>query len=148
MPDRFVTGGRSVTTTPSNTIPLGSLYGSAAGRLSIKEIGVFNTTTNAVCVGLCRITTTGTRGAATSIGKFDIADTQTPGGVGYLTHSAGPTLTALPFIATLGAAAGAGIVWTFGENGLVIPATADNGVGIYIPTGTGQHCDFYFVWDE
>jgi len=145
---RFVTGGRSVTTVPSATIPLGSLYGAAARQLTIVEIGIFNTTVTAVCVGLCRITTTGTRGAATTIGKFDIADLQTPTGLGYLTHSVGPTLTGLPFQATLGAAAGAGIVWTFGGAGLKVPAVADNAIGIYIPTGTGQHCDFYFVWDE
>ena len=145
---RFVTGGRSVTTVPSATIPLGSLYGAAARQLTIVEIGIFNTTVTAVCVGLCRITTTGTRGAATTIGKTDIADLQTPTGVGYLTHSVGPTLTGLPYQATLGAAAGAGMVWTFGGKGLVVPAVADNAVGIYIPTGTGQHCDFWFVWDE
>lgn len=146
--DRFVTGGRSVTTTPSASIPLGSLYGAAGGRIHITEIGVFNTTTTAVAVGLARLTTTGTRGSATTIGKLDIANTQTPIALGYLTHSAGPTLTMLPYRAILGAAAGAGFVWTFGGDGLVIPATADNGIGIVIPDGTGQHCDFYFAWIE
>ena len=145
---RFVTGGRAVTTTPSASIPLGSLYGAAARQLKIVEIGVFNTTTTAVAVGLARLTTAGTVGSATTIAKLDIADAQTPTGVGYLTHSAGPTLTMLPYRAILGAAVGAGFVWTFGGNGLIVPATANNGVGIVIPDGTGQFCDFYFVWDE
>jgi|WetSurMetagenome_2_1015567.scaffolds.fasta_scaffold1124302_1 hypothetical protein len=145
---RFVTGGRSVTTTPSASIPLGSLYASASVKLRVVEIGVFNTTTNAVAVGLARLTTTGTRGSATTIGKLDDDNPIAAVGTGYLTHSAGPTLTMLPYRAILGAAAGAGFVWTFGGFGLVIAATANNGIGIMVPDGTGQHCDFYFVWDE
>jgi hypothetical protein len=50
--------------------------------------------------------------------------------------------------ASLGAAVGAGIIWTFGGNGLEIPAGTGNGVGIITPTGTGQLCDCYIVWDE
>jgi hypothetical protein len=53
--------------------------------------------------------------------------------------------------AALGAAIGSGIIWTFGGGktpGLIVPNTANDGMGIIIPTGTGQVCDIYFVWDE
>jgi len=146
---RFVTGGTSVTVVPSATLPAGTLYGAAARQLTVVELAVFNTTTTAVIVGLCRTTTAGTVGAATTIGKLDIADLQTPTGVGYLNHqSGGPTLTGLPYTALLGAAVGAAYCFTFGGKGLVIPAVANNGLGIYIPEGTGQHLRWYAVWDE
>ena len=49
---------------------------------------------------------------------------------------------------TLGAAVGSGWVWTFGDEGLQIPEGTANGIGIYIPTGTGQILDYYIFWDE
>ena len=49
---------------------------------------------------------------------------------------------------TLGAAAGAGVIWTFGNGGIVVPSGTANGIGIIVPTGTGQICDIEFTWDE
>jgi len=66
------------------------------------------------------------------------------------THSStGPTITGGFYAtATLGAAAGAGIIWTFGERGILIPKGTGNGVGIVVATGTGQILDWYIIWDE
>jgi hypothetical protein len=49
---------------------------------------------------------------------------------------------------TLGAAAGAGVIWTFGNGGIVVPSGTANGIGIIVPTGTGQICDIEYTWDE
>ena len=50
--------------------------------------------------------------------------------------------------ASLGAAIGSGVIWTFGDAGLVIVLGTANGIGIHCPTGTGQICDYYIDWDE
>jgi hypothetical protein len=49
----------------------------------------------------------------------------------------------------LGAAVGSAFVWTFGGDvGLNANVGTGNGIGIYIPTGTGQVLDWYIVWSE
>jgi hypothetical protein len=48
----------------------------------------------------------------------------------------------------LGAAIGAGVIWTFGDAGIRIPVGAANGVGVVVENGTGQACQIYAVWDE
>jgi hypothetical protein len=48
----------------------------------------------------------------------------------------------------LGAAIGAGVIWTFGDQGIRIPTGTANGVGVVVENGTGQACQVYMVWDE
>ena len=66
------------------------------------------------------------------------------------THSgSAPTLgDDLGYRASLGAAVGAGVIWTFGDVGISITKGIANGVGIIVATGTGQVLDWYAVWDE
>lgn len=41
------------------------------------------------------------------------------------------------------------MVWTFSDEGLIIPSGANtNGIGLLCPTGTGQIIDFYIIWEE
>jgi hypothetical protein len=40
------------------------------------------------------------------------------------------------------------VIWTFGDSGIRIVLGTANGLGVSCPTGTGQLCDLYFVWDE
>jgi hypothetical protein len=143
---RYSAGARS-TGAGSTTLPLGSIYAAASNTLTLREIGVFNTTTTAVSIKLSRASTTGTVGAAiTPAGHspFHRAATATP----VNTHTVAPTLTDLGYRAPLAAAIGSGVIWTFPDDGLVIGAGATNGVCIICATGTGQICDFYIVWDE
>lgn len=130
----------------TNLLPAGSLYAIAAKPLYVVEVAVWNTTTTATAVALQRLTTAGT---ATGITEFSEDTESTPDGAAFNTHSVGPTITA-GFIrkAMLGAAVGSGIIWTFGGRGLRIPAGTANGIGLTVPTGTGQVWDFEFVWDE
>lgn len=132
----------------STTLPIISLYAGASIAGRIREIGVFNTTTSALALALRRLTTAGTQGTglteapheptapAASCSAFD-------------THTANPTLgDDLGYRASLGAAIGAGVIWTFGDAGLLIPVGTGNGIGVIVATGTGQICDAYIVWDE
>lgn len=142
---RCSVGGRT------NAVPTAargpSLYAAAAsGQLIVREVGVFNTTATAVAVSLGIATSAGTQGTGlTEVNESD--QTHTILGTGFQTHTADATLTNTRH-ASLGAAVGAGIIYTFGENGLQIPEGTGNGVVITCHTGTGQHLDFYFVWDE
>jgi hypothetical protein len=114
----------------------------------ILEIGVFNTTTTAVCVAVGRATTNTTPGTAlTEVGETDTA--QTPAATAFDTHGADQTaFGSVVRRATLGAAAGAGVIWTFSDQGMYIPASTTAGVVLFVPTGTGQVLDYYFVWRE
>ena len=141
---RYTVGARA-SGAGSATLPIGSLYAAAAVGGKVREVGVFNTTTTALVVGLCTLTSAGTQGSGLTEAKYD-PSTATPSCSGFNTHTVAPTLADLGYRADLGAAVGAGIIWTFGDTGLVIPVGTGNGVGIYVPTGTGQICDFYIVW--
>lgn len=132
----------------STTLPIGSLYATAACMPTIYEIGVFNTTATAVALALRRLTTAGTQGTGQS--ELPISDpAATAVATAFDVHSGGPTITAGNLrVALLGAAVGAGVIWTFGDRGLTIPSGTGNGVGIIPLTGTGQICDLYIEWDE
>lgn len=144
---RFVVGARQASAATS-TNPGGSLYSNGTVSLKLVEIGVSNTTATQCMIALCRITTAGTQGAALTEAEYD-ESAPAPTGAGFNTHtSTGPTISDLGYRATVGAAYGAGVIWTFGDRGLIVPAASNNGIGIYVPNGTGQICDFYFVWDE
>jgi hypothetical protein len=108
---------------------------------------VFNTTTTATSVALYRATTLGTTSANFTARSED--SEITPVGVLVNDWSADPTITAGPFAqGALGAAIGAGVIWTFGGEGIRVPAGTANGVVLAVPVGTGQIWDCYFVWDE
>jgi hypothetical protein len=144
---RYSVGARAAAI-GSATIPLGSLYATASVNFRLREVGVFNTTTTAVVVAMCRLTTTGTRGSTLTEFALDHSSVAASA-EGFNSHTVGPTLADGGYRATLGAAAGAGVIWTFGgDAGINVNAATTNGIGIYTPTGTGQICDFYFVWDE
>lgn len=131
----------------SSTLPIISLYGVAGSGAKIVEIGVFNTTAVAVGLKLVRLSTAGTSSAITAFLEYEPNAPPavcTPRG----THSStGPTITESGYFVRLGAAIGAGVIFTFGTAGLEVTLGTANGIGV-IPTGTGQVCDAYIVWDE
>lgn len=142
---RCSVGGR--TDALPTTVRGPSLYATASsGSLWVVEIGVFNTTTTAVAIAIGVATAAGTVGTAlTEVNETD--QTHTILGTGFNTHTANATLTNTRH-SSLGAAIGSGLIYTFGERALQIPEGTANGVVITCPTGTAQHLDFYFVWDE
>lgn len=124
-----------------------SLYATAAIRPQIKEVGVFNTTATACAVALVRASATGTQGAAlTEVCTSD--DSSAIVATAFNTHTADATVTAAIRQASLGAAIGSGVIWTFDDGELIIDNATTAGLVITCPTGTGQHLDFYIAWRE
>jgi hypothetical protein len=135
----------------STTLPIASLYATAAVRPKLVEVGVFNTTATAVAIALKRLTTAGTQGS-TQTATYEDDNSQAAVTTPKDTHTVAPTITAVAMRqAVLGGAVGSGIIWTFGggkTSGIIIPNSTGDGVGLVIATGTGQICDVHFVWDE
>lgn len=142
---RYSSGVR--TAVGSSTLPIISIYSAAAVRGAIREIGIFNTVATGVSLRLKRLTSTGTQGAAQTEAKHD-PDSVAASCAVFTTHTANPALgDDLGYGAALGAAIGSGIIWTFGDTGLLLPTGTANGIGILV-VGTGQVCDTWIVWDE
>jgi hypothetical protein len=124
-----------------------SLYATTGVRPQIREIGIFNTTATACAVAIVRATATGTQGAAlTEVSCSD--DSHAVVGTGFNTHTADATVGAALRQASLGAAVGSGVIWTWNPTDFIVDNLTTAGVVIICPTGTGQHLDFYIDWDE
>ena len=137
------------TSAGSTTLPICALVGGTGGRIRITEIGVFNTTSTAVSLVLCRLSTAGTPGTAATSRLTDAADAATAVGTLRNTYSStAPTTTDLGIGFPLAAAVGTGVVLTFPDDTLTIPATANAGIGILVESGTGQACRVWFRWSE
>lgn len=143
---RYSIAGRS-TIAGTAVRALASLYAAAGSGFKLREVGVFNTTSTACAIALVRLTATGTQGAGLTEAEYD-QDAPAPAATGFAGHTADATVGQVLRQAALGAAVGSGVIFTFGDTGIVVPAGASGGVGIIIPTGTGQICDYYFDWDE
>lgn len=144
---RFASGFRTAGA-GSTTLPIASLYAVATRTPRIYQIGVFNTTSTAVAIALRRATTVGTAGTARD--RLPVDDPVAVSLVSVVdTHTVAPTLTAGAIrTATLGAAVGSGVIWTFSERGAEIAPATTNGLCIVPLTGTGQICDVYIEWSE
>ena len=143
----FVAGGLS--TAGSTTLPVFALVGSASVQARVLEIGVFNTTSTAVALKLCRLTTAGTPGAAATIDKMNPQDPEAAVAALRNTYSStAPTTSDLGYRCVLGAAVGSGFVWTFADYDLVTLVAANAGIGCLVENGTGQALQFYVKWRE
>jgi hypothetical protein len=147
---RFSIGGIA-SAAATATLPAVTLAGASTGGGRLRECGIFNTTATAFYASLRQFSTAGTRGAA--VGSIKWGGTAGPAvalctGADANTSTA-PTLVAGTFrIAELPAAIGGGVIWTFGDTGLELPAGTANMFGILCPSGTGQVFTYYFDWDE
>lgn len=143
---RFAIAGRA-TVVGTTVRGQASLFATTGVRPRIKEIGVFNTTTTAFAIAVVRFTNA--TGVGTGLTEVTVTDTaQAAIATGFAGHTADGAVGSPIRQASLGAAIGSGVIFTFGEPGLVIPNTAADGVGIIIPTGTGQIGDYYIEWEE
>ena len=142
-----------LTTAGTSVRPMMSLYSPAASTGVLREVGCFNTTAIAVAIRLVRLSDTGTQGAGLVEAPYNV---KKPPALctAFTTHTADATVAFdLGYRAVLGAAVGSGVIWTFGDDGLMI-GVADaveavgNGIGLILENGTGQACQAYFVWDE
>jgi hypothetical protein len=132
----------------STTLPLISLYSAAAVGAKLREIGITNTTATAVDLKLVRLTTAGTQGAGLVEGKHD-PDSNTAQCTAFTSHTVAPTLgDDMGYRVSLNGSVGAGVIWSFGDQGIRIPVGTANGLGVIVENGTGQACEIYLVWDE
>jgi hypothetical protein len=128
--------------------PLISLFSAASVGAKVREIGLFNTSAVAVDVKLARLTAQGTPGSGLTEGEHD-PDGAAASCTAFATHSADATVgDDLGYRASIGAAVGSGVIWTFGDQGIRIPVGTANGVGVLVENGTGQALQAYIVWDE
>lgn len=144
---KFVAG--LTTTAGSTTLPLAALVGGTGGRIRITEIGVFNTTSTAVNLVLCRLSTAGTPGTAATSRLTDAGDAAAAVGTLRNTYtSTAPTTTELGIGFPLSAAVGSGVVLTFPDDTLTIPPTANAGIGFLLESGTVQVVRLWMRWHE
>jgi hypothetical protein len=120
-----------------------SVFATATKAFALREVGVFNTTTNGVAVALVFFTNATGVGAGLTEVQWDQGDA-VPQATAFAGHTADGAVTAALRQASLGA----GVIWTFGDAGLEVPKGTANGIGIICPTGTGQILDYYFDWEE
>jgi len=144
---RFSIAGRA-TVVGTSARAIASLFAVAASGGAIREIGVFNTTSTALAVGVIRFSAATNVGTGLTEAQYNTAN-PAPQCTGFAGHTGdGTTTGGVIRQASVAAAVGAGVIFTFGDTGLIIPIGTANGIGIYIPTGTGQICDYYIDWDE
>jgi hypothetical protein len=126
---------------------IASLFAIASRTMKLREVGIFNTTSTAVAASLVRFTNATGVGAGLTEVQWDEA-APAPNGTGFAGHTADGAVGSAIRQAVLPAAVGGGVIWTFGDTGLIVAAGTANGIGIICPTGTGQILDYYFDWDE
>ena len=137
------------TSAGSTTLPLCALVGGTGGRIRITEIGVFNTTSTAVNLVLCRLSTAGTPGTAATSRLTDQGDGATAVGALRNTYTGtAPTTTELGIGFPLPAAVGAGLIMTFPDDTLTIDKVANSAIGLLVESGAGQACRVWFRWAE
>jgi len=143
---RVAVAGRS-TVAGTTLRAIASVFATAACRPRIMEIGVFNTTTSAVAISVVRFTNaTGVGAGLTEVVLDDFL--HTPIATGFAGHTADGAVGSPVRQASLGAAIGSGVIFTFGGVGLLIDDGTANGMGVICPTGTGQILDYYYEWEE
>lgn len=147
---RFSAGARCAA--PTTTLPSFAVYAAAGSGGTLRELSIFNATDVAFEVVLQRLTTAGTATTIT-MGAGSKHNNNSPVAVCVAKRdftSTPPTKETgdLGYRAVIGAAKGSGIVFTFGDTGLVIPAGTANGIGVLLETGTGQIAQCYAAWDE
>lgn len=137
--------GLTTTSVPTTTRPPFGLYNTAAVVAQLREAGVSNTSSTACAFNVSLLTATGTTTAQTEQKHRDLTPAPT---CQVVTWSADPTVgSSLGYRQQLGAAVGAGVIWTFGGDGLQAPVGVANGLAV-AANSTSQNVECYIVWDE
>jgi len=131
----------------STTLPSASLYAGANKNKRLFEVHGFGTVATESRYLLRRLDTAGTKPAVVVDAPYDSNGPAAEAGVSG-THTVGPTLDEIFERLVFGASIGAGVILTFGKEGILIPNGTANGIGVVLNTGTGQVIDWTFVWEE
>ena len=127
---------------------IASVFAVSGHGFRLRECGAFNTTVTDVAIALVRFTNATGVGAGLTEVQWDVEHDVTPTMTAFAGHTADGAVGSPLRQAYLGAAKGAGVIWTFGDYGICVNAGTANGIGIICPTGTGQILDFYYDWEE
>lgn len=133
--------------------PIADLAASATDRYRLLELGVFVSamtgTTPVLTMGLFRSTALGTRTTPTTVLAEDNADAAGTATVATA-WSANPTNAATPMRRFVVNAVGAGVVWTWPQNGLMVANSLSLVLQAITVAGTTPNftLDGYFVIDE
>jgi hypothetical protein len=142
-------GGFRTAGAGSTTLPVASLFATAATAPRLYQIAAFNTTTTAVVLALRLATADGTPGAARDELSWDSSQQGTAVCTLFDTHTVTPTMTTGNLaLLPLGAAIGSGVIRTFEGDGIAIPKGTGSGLVLIPLTGTGQIVDVDFYWRE
>jgi hypothetical protein len=125
-----------------------SVFSTSTQGFVLREVGVFNTTATEVAVALVFFTNATGVGTALTEVEWNQPLDPAPVMTAFAGHTADGAVTAAVRQATLGAVKGSGVIWTFGDCGLVVPLGTANGIGVICPIGTGQILDYYYDWEE
>ncbi len=130
--------------------PVASLFGVAGGGGHVVSVSLWNpaSLSTASEYRICRITTAGTMGSTITAVKY-LPNGPANACLAKDSHTATDCVVDANAVdvAVLGAAAGAGVILTFGDRGFNIDNATASGIGI-VPVGTGQLIKVGFVWDE
>lgn len=131
----------------SVTLPAASVYAGSDIDSRLMEVHAFNTSSTECFYNLIRLDTAGTKPSAVDDAPYHPGGPAAGGGV-HGTHTVAPTLDEIFERLVFGAAIGAGVILTFGKEGLLIPKGIANGIGLVLESGTLQLLNVTFVWEE
>lgn len=143
---RYSIAGRS-TVVGTSARAIASLFAPAGSNGRLVSVAIFNTTAVAVAAALVRFTNATNVGAGLTEAEYDEA-APPPLCTGFAGHTGDGGTGQVLEQCSLGAAIGSGVIWTFGDGGIVIAAGTANGIGVTCPVGTGQILDYTLTWTE
>lgn len=127
---------------------IASVFSTASVGFKLLEVHVFNTTTTATAATLARFTAATNVGTGLTEAEYDEV-LPPPLCTGFAGHTGDGTVGQIICQASLGAAIGSGVMWTFSGGGIAVQIGTANGIGVICPSGvTGQILDYTYVWSE
>jgi hypothetical protein len=141
------TSGMTATIAGTANRPIFAVLNAAAVSGLVREIAIYNTTTTG-CVYKVVKFTGGTAGTGQTEGKHrHRAPAASCAAVAGYTADVTTIDEDTGIRAAVPGSIGAGVILTFGDNGLEHDVGTTKGIGL-IPVGTGQVCEVAFTWDE
>ena len=143
---RYAIGGKATVAGTSARAQV-SLFGIANIGCRVVEIMMTNTTATETELAPARFTNATNVGTGLTEAEYD-ENAPAPSCTGFAGHTGDGGVGQIFPATMLGAAKGAGYTWSFGDGGIVIQPGTTNGLGVLVPSGTGQICMYGITWDE
>jgi hypothetical protein len=134
------------TTVGTINVPTWELRAGATYRLYVREIGVFLGAATASALGIGRPAAAGTATSPVTAVALDPADGASTGATAIAWSSAPTSPTIFLRRVGLPATIGAGVIWTFYDEPLVIPTSGN--IVLWNITASAASVDVYVTFDE